>query len=115
MASERRVAPRFSIQQMVELSYGREEIVHASGINLSKTGLLCSTDSYVEPYTEVSLLMQIPESAGEHRIECEGIVVRSEERNGRFVTGISFTSLPEEDAKALAGFLKAHGHGADSD
>ena len=106
MAAERRHEDRFSIDQMVELSFGRETFLHATGINISRTGLLCATDSYLEPYSQVSLMITIPVEPEPHRMSCEGIVVRSEVEEAQYLAGISFTSLADEDAKVLASFLK---------
>ena len=106
MAAERRHEARFSIEQMVEVSFGRETFLHASGINISKTGLLCATDSYLEPYSQVSLTMTIPVGSVQHRMSCDGIVVRSEVEEQQYLAGINFTSLAEEDSKILAAFLK---------
>lgn len=104
--AERRNEIRFSIDQMVELSFGRETFLHATGLNLSKTGLLCATDSYLEPYSQVSLMMSIPVGSQTHRLSCDGIVVRSEIEDKQYLAGISFTSLVEEDSKILAAFLR---------
>lgn len=106
MSAERRHEIRFSIDQIIELSFGRESFLHAIGINISKTGLLCATDSYLEPYAEVSLLLTIPVGSENHRVGCDGIVVRSEIEQTRYLAGISFTSLSEQDSKILESFLK---------
>ncbi|HUX21020.1 MAG TPA: PilZ domain-containing protein [Spirochaetia bacterium] len=106
MAAERRIEARFSIDHMVELSFGRETFLHATGINISKTGMLCATDSYLEPYSQVSLMMTIPVGPKGHRMTCDGIVVRSEIEEKQFLAGISFTSLPEKDLKVLVSYLK---------
>ena len=106
MAAERRHEDRFSIDQMVELSFGRETFLHATGINISKTGLLCATDSYVDPYSQVSLMLTLPADPEPYRMSCEGIVVRSEVEESQFLAGISFTSLEEADTKALASYLR---------
>ena len=106
MGRERRHAPRFTIEQIVELSFGREAFVRGNGINLSKNGLLCETDGYLEPSTQVALQMTLQLPTGTHRFNCEGIVVRTDEKNGRFLSGISFTTLTGEDARKLTAFLK---------
>ena len=106
MTKERRREGRFAIEQMVELSYGHESLVHASGINLSRSGLLCKTDTSLEPYTEVSIVLNFPVDGDTHRIECSGIVIRSVEENGLFKTGISLSALSNADAQALIAFLK---------
>ena len=106
MTKERRREARFAIEQMVELSYGHESFVHASGINLSRTGLLCRTDISLEPYTELSIVLNFPVDGDTYRIECSGIVIRSIGENGHFKTGISLSALNRADAEALTAFLK---------
>jgi len=106
MTAERRRDARFSVDQIVEVSFGKEAFVHGTGINLSKTGVLCKTDSYMEPYSQVSLLMTVPVGPEGHRFTCEGVVVRTEREGGDYLTGISFTSIDDEDSRKLQNFLK---------
>ena len=106
MASERRHDQRFSIEQIVEVSFGRETFVRGSGINISRTGILCETDGYLEPSSQVSLQMTIQMDSQIHRFNCEGIVVRTDEIKGSFQSGISFTDLEAQDARKLDAFLK---------
>lgn len=106
MATERRHDPRFSVEQIVEISFGREAFVRGTGINISKTGILCETDGYLEPTSQVSLQLTIQIGSQIHRFNCEGIVIRTDEANGTFQSGISFTDLREPDARKLAIFLK---------
>lgn len=105
MRDERRNARRFTIDQMVELDFGRESVVHASGINLSTSGLLCKSDSYLNPDTEVSLVLTVPSETGEHTISCDGVVVRADRGKGRHLTAIRFLSLADKDVGALDAFL----------
>ncbi|HUX19807.1 MAG TPA: PilZ domain-containing protein [Spirochaetia bacterium] len=105
MGEERRTARRFTIDHMVELELGRESVVHASGINLSGSGLLCKSDIYMEPETEVSLLLTIPSESGEHTVSCDGVVTRADKGKGRYLTAIHFTSLADKDVGALSAFL----------
>ena len=107
MSSERRRDTRFEINQIVEMSFGRETFLHATGLNVSKTGMLCETDSYLEPYTQVSFMMSLPIGSVTVRISCEGIVVRSDIESDRYLAGISFTSMSDEDAQTLDKFLKS--------
>ncbi len=106
MGEERRTAPRFTIDQMVDLEFGRESVIHASGINVSTSGLLCKADYYMEPDTEVSLVMTIPSESGDHTVSCDGIVVRCDKGKGRHLTAIRFTSLADKDVGALSAFLE---------
>ena len=108
MAQERRRSPRFTIEHVIELSYGRESFVNARGFNISKTGLLCTTDTYIEPYTTVFLAINVPVGPGGHTINCEGIVLRSTEEDEGYTTAISFMSFREKDAETLVTFLGKH-------
>lgn len=105
MGEERRTARRFTIDEMIELELGRESVVHASGINLSSTGLLCKSDYFMEPETEVSLVLTVPSESGDHTISCDGIVVRCQRGKGRHLTAIRFIALAEKDVGALEAFL----------
>ncbi len=105
MAKERRRSSRFTIQHVIELSYGRESYVSARGINISKTGLLCTTDTYIEPYTTVLLAINVPVGPDGDTINCEGMVIRSSEAGEGYTTAISFMSFREKDAEALVAFL----------
>lgn len=105
MDEERRKARRFTIDEMVELELGRESAVHASGINLSSCGLLCKSDYYMDPDTEVSLVLTVPTESGDHTVSCDGIVVRCQKGKGRHLTAIQFISLGEKDVGALEAFL----------
>lgn len=105
MTGERRRAPRFSLEQVIEMSYGHESFVNARGVNISKTGLLCTSDSYLEPYTTVVLTIKVPSGPEGQILNCEGIVIRSTEENGGYTTAISFMSFRGQDAETLNAFL----------
>jgi hypothetical protein len=109
MSKERRRAERFTIQHLIELDYGKEQFIRASGINISSSGLLCTVEPAVELYTRVFLSLKLPTSTGEEIINCEGIVVRSDQVGSQFTTGISFTSFRPEEAEKLVRLLNRKG------
>lgn len=112
MSKERRRAQRFAIQHLIELDYGKEQFVRATGLNISTAGVLCKTEPQIEPYTRVFLSLKLPGDHGEEVINCEGIVLRSERINGEHTTAIAFTSFdPNESEK----FLKLMGRQSTSD
>lgn len=103
MATERRRAPRFQVSQLIELGFGRESQVAASGLNISSGGLLCRTEPYVEPGTRVFLSIHLPT---DDIVNCEGIVLRSEKTSeGYFEAAISFTEFQGDAAAALVRYL----------
>lgn len=75
--------------------------------NISVNGVLCHTVKPVALMTKliVALLLPRPE---EHRIECEGIVVRCdphESGDDHFKVAILFTNVSEEDRAAIEAFV----------
>ncbi len=103
-AAENRKHPRFEINQMVELGYARENFVGATGINISKNGLLCETSERMEPHTVVFMMITITLKGKEYLIECEGVVNRSEKKKGAWNTAINITAVRAGDRKAFEEF-----------
>jgi c-di-GMP-binding flagellar brake protein YcgR len=113
MNEERRQYPRYRIDQLIELSFGRETFLNAEGMNMSEGGLLCVTDSYVEPYSSVFLMLGIPvnEDAEEYyEVKCEGIVLRCNQQNGSgYYVGIRFTDIMDFDREKIQKFIELAG------
>ena len=99
--TERREYVRFTIDQMIELSYGREQFIQAKGVNLSEKGILCRTSEIVEAYSRVFLMFHLPTATEAREIKCEGIIIRSSKSGDEFVTAISFAELNESDRSAI--------------
>ena len=99
--SERREFIRFEIDQMIELSYDREKFVQASGIDLSEKGLQCTTSEYVEPYTKLYLMFQVPLESTTESVQCEGIVIRSLKSGKSYSTSVTFTNIDANDRKII--------------
>lgn len=108
MLEERRKFPRFEIEQMIELSFGKESYLHAAGVDISETGLLCESSEYVEPLTRLYLMVGLSANDYEkQKITCEGIVLRSFEQDGRFSIAVNFTTMQEEDRKKLNNYMES--------
>lgn len=105
MSKERRRTPRFSIRHLIELSFGKETFVRAKGLNISSSGLLCTTEPPIELYTRVFLSLTFPGKNGDEIINCEGIVVRSDQSGDEHATAIVFTSFQPEEAEKLVELL----------
>lgn len=98
MTNERRKAKRFKLHQLIKVSFGREEIVAAEGLNISATGILCKTKLEVEPLCQVYVMVVIPEGNSERIIENNGCVVRSSKiKNNEYEVGIEFVDLLDAD------------------
>lgn len=102
MANERRRSPRFSVRHLIEMDFGKETFVRATGVNISSSGLLCKTEPPIDLYTRVFLSLTVPGKEGDEVINCEGIVVRCDETDGEHLTAIVFTGFrPEESEKLM--------------
>ena len=92
-------SPRFTIHQLVEIQFSVETFIQAEGINLSETGVLCSTESPVDPYTKVFIMIEMQLKEGNYTLKTEGVVVRCEKMNGDFQVGIQFESEGSKSQK----------------
>ncbi len=107
MAKERRRSPRLSLRHLIELDYGKEQFIQATGVNISSSGLLCKTNPEIALYSRVFLSFALPAETGDEIINCEGIVVRSDKDGDEFTTAISFTSFRPDEAEKLVQLLGA--------
>ena len=111
---DRRTHPRFQINQMIEVSLGREKSLRVTGQNISEGGLLCESDQFVEPYTNVFIAIESPrDEAGAEafRLRIEGVVLRCEEistfiSNKLYNMGIEFTGLFDDSIEKLQRFVR---------
>lgn len=100
-SKERRKHPRFEIDQVVELSYGKETFAQATGINLSEQGILCRTRDELQPYGRVFLMFHVPVGDTRKTIRCEGIVLRSVKDGEDYHTAVEFANLRSEDQSVI--------------
>lgn len=102
MASEHRKTPRYSVRQVVEIAHGRHTVVWGDAINLSKSGILCRTSGPVSPSIRVLVSMFLPNGA---RVDCDGVVVRSQIVDGEHRAAIEFSSFHGNGSAGLERFL----------
>lgn len=102
MKAERRRSPRYSVRQVVEIGHGRQSVLWGDAINLSSSGILCRTSDSVFPSSRVLVSMVLPNGA---RVDCEGIVVRSELIDGEYRTAIKFDAFHGKGSVGLERFL----------
>ena len=107
MAKERRRAPRFKINQMIEIGFGSESFMEAAGLNISESGILCETADFVDPGARIFLRLSITIDNDEKNINCEAVVARSEKSGDRYHTGIAFTDMQDSDKQLLVLFLNS--------
>jgi hypothetical protein len=94
---EKRVAPRFNINQLIGYFPNREEYLWAEGLELSRGGLRCSSPSPVDPLTNVFAMIGVPVGEGERLVRCEGFVAHSRMEGDRCIFGIRIEHISEED------------------
>jgi len=76
--------------------------------NISPNGVLCHTVKPVPLMTKMSVALVLPGPA-QHRIECEGVVVRCERHESgddHFKVAILFTKLDDDDKRAVEAFVQ---------
>ena len=93
--SDRHREPRFEIGQAIEVAFARESFFQAVGLNISRTGILCETNTRLDTYTRVQLVINLDYDGELETVNCEGMVMRIEEAGDRFHVGIKFTDMPE--------------------
>ena len=96
--AERRRQPRYTIKQMVAVSYAHEEFVAAHGLDLSSGGISCRTTSPLEIGQEIFLLLGLGK---DETISCEGVVLHVGPDGSGFKAGIQFVNLSAEDSARL--------------
>lgn len=106
MTTERRKHPRFELNQVMDLTFGKERLIQAEGVNISAGGVLCRTEEFCEAGTRVSLLITVAVKKKEWQIPCEGVVIRSQREKQRYDTAISFTDMSDDAARHFHDFIK---------
>jgi len=106
MGKERRKAPRFTIHQMIQIQFPKEEFVQAVGINLSETGLLCVTEIEIPAYTKVFIMLEMQCKVDTYMLKTDGVVIRSAPADGEIQTAIEFTSLFDNEKLKIQEYLE---------
>jgi len=76
MGEERRKRERFPLAQSVELKTADGTVVNSNGINISEGGILCRTDTEVNPGITVTFELTIPIGKRNVTVGCEGVILR---------------------------------------
>lgn len=98
---EQRRSPRFSIGQIVEVTFARERFLFAHGVNISEHGLLCEMKEPPELGARILLELEISKDSEEDpgevpALEIEGMIVRADELEDHYHVGIEFLPLATE-------------------
>lgn len=102
---DRRRSPRYVLHQLVSLGFAREKYIHAEAVDISTHGIGCVSDSPVDLYSRVFIMLQGEPTEENPPISCEGIAVRCEKLGKeRYSLGIEFTDIFEFDLARIAKF-----------
>lgn len=105
MNEERRTVPRVNLEQCVRVSFGRETFIGADVLNLSRKGMLCSSDVPVENLERIFLMINLPFTGETKTIQCEGVVLYTQPKDDKTLFGIQFTDIRDADCKTLESYL----------
>lgn len=91
LENDKRRHERMDTNQALELSTSDGVVVAAKGVNISESGLLCRTDKSISPGAFVMFKLSISSGESSMAIPCEGLVLKCEEKNGKYDVVIDFT------------------------
>ncbi|TRZ49976.1 PilZ domain-containing protein [bacterium] len=78
--------------------------------NISCLGTYCRLDKYIPPFTKIAVRLTLPVSArkekDDFRVECKGVVVRSEDnQDGGFNIAIFFNEIADTQRKKISQYI----------
>jgi len=112
---ERRKSPRIPAKLAMQIS-GRDDasVLTTESINLSSTGIQFGSRLFLSPLTKVALTLLLPPFGRrlrrERMLQCEGVIVRCEERTGagqklRYELACYFTELTDGDRELIEQYV----------
>jgi len=112
---ERRKSPRIPAKLAMQIS-GRDDasVLTTESINLSSTGIQFGSRLFLSPLTKVALTLLLPPFGRrlrrERMLQCEGVIVRCEERTGsgqklRYELACYFTMLTDGDRELIEQYV----------
>ena len=110
-ASERRQHPRVEKNIPLKISTADVDLVTETK-NLSRSGVYCRINKYIEPMTKLKIYLLLPVKRGSKittkKITCHGVIVRTERinENQDYSVAIYFNDLPGRDADCITDYIK---------
>lgn len=102
---ERRIHPRIDKQLPLNVAVNGYDFV-TNTQNLSCLGTYCRIDKYIPPFTRVKVALDLPIKQNTCKVECEGVIVRSEDdKDGSFDIAIFFNRIKEQPKQRLAEYV----------
>lgn len=106
---ERRVHPRLDHTLPVNVAANGYDFSTVTR-NISCLGAYCHIEKYIPPFTKVAVRLSLPvirrSSEEDLRVECKGVVVRTEdETDGGFNIAIFFNEIKEPQKKKISQYI----------
>lgn len=98
---ERRKSPRFTIDQLIELSFDREQFIPTRIVDLSTEGFSCRVSEAVEPLVRVFAMVRLENGSDFLTISSEGVVVHCRRDGDEFRIGVEWSELGGEARAAI--------------
>jgi hypothetical protein len=109
LMNEQRKHQRISLDQMIELSMGKETMISALGVNVSEGGMLFQTHRELSPYSKLFVMLSVPDGVKTENLSCEGIVVRSKKHGMHYDVSMKFDGIDEKSSLLLKSWIKNKG------
>jgi len=77
--------------------------------NISISGIYCSVDRYLAPYTRLAIQLFLPSKRKTEQVNCKGVIVRTEENLDKtYNIAIYFNEIKRLDQKKISRYVDYH-------
>ena len=108
IGAERRQYPRIEQRLPLKIAANGYDFATATQ-NISCVGAYCRVTKYIPPFTRVMVTLDLPiisDNAKIDRIvECKGVIVRTEDKEGGFNIAIFFNAITESQRNKIAQYV----------
>ena len=108
IGAERRQYPRIEQRLPLKIAANGYDFVTTTQ-NISCVGAYCHLTRYIPPFTRVMVTLDLPiisDNAKIDRIvECKGVIVRTEDKEGGFNIAIFFNAITESQRNKIAQYV----------
>ncbi len=108
IGAERRQYPRIEQRLPLKIVANGYDFATATQ-NISCVGAYCRIAKYVPPFTRVMVKLDLPIANGNAKtnssVECKGVVIRTEDKEGGFNIAIFFNAITESQRNKIAQYV----------
>ena len=92
-----------SINQMIDIQFGKERWIHTEGVDLSRTGFRCRTFESIESGSTIYVIFEV----GARTIEADAIAIHTQTlESGETEAGFEFSSLYGSSKRTLEQYIE---------